>query len=202
VNWTADTPAGPRGAGFSLVELLAAVAAGLAVGAIALPQLGVQRDRIVAAGAARHLASRVCLTRAESLKRGVHVGMAFQPAGASIRYGTFADGNRNGVRSADVTQGVDRQVAPWETLNDHFPGAALGILPQVTDPDTGAPLGGSPLRLGGGSLLSFGPTGGATSGTLYVRGAREQQYAIRILGATGRSRILRFDFPARRWLPL
>jgi hypothetical protein len=50
--------------------------------------------------------------------------------------------------------------------------------------------------------LSFGPSGGATSGTLYVRGAGAQQYAVRILGATGRSRVLRFDFLARRWLPL
>ena len=191
-----------RAAGYLLVELLAAIALCLAVGAIALPQIGAQRDQILAAGAARYLASRLYLTRAESLKRGVHVGMAFLTAGTSIRYGTFADGNRNGVRSAEVTQGVDRQVTPWETLNDHFPGAALGILPQVTDPDTGAPLGGNPLKLGGSSLLSFGPSGGATSGTLYVRGTRQQQYAIRILGATGRSRVLRFDFPARRWLPL
>ena len=209
MSWTGGTAMrrgladpGARAAGSSLVEILAAVAVLLLVGAIALPRIGSHRDQILAAGAARHIASRVYLTRAESVKRGVHVGMSFLPAGAGFRYGTFADGNRNGVRSADITQGVDRQVTPWETLNDHFPGASFGILPQVTDPDTGSAVGGSPLKLGGSSLLSFGPSGGATSGTLYVRGAGEQQYAVRILGATGRSRVLRFDFLARRWLPL
>jgi len=209
VSWTGGTATrrgladpGAPAAGSSLVEILAAVVVCLAVAAIAVPRIGTHRDQIRAAGAARYVASRVYLTRAESVKRGVHVGMAFLPTGAGFRYGTFADGNRNGVRSADITQGVDRQLTPWETLSDHFPGTSFGILPRVTDPDTGLPAGGSPLKLGGSSLLSFGPSGGATSGTLYVRGAGAQQYAVRILGATGRSRVLRFDFPARRWLPL
>lgn len=196
----ADPGAGATGS--SLLELLTGIAILLTVGAIALPRIGTHRDQILAAGAARHVASRVYFTRAESLKRGVHVGMAFQPAGTGFRYGTFADGNRNGLRAADISQGVDQQVTPWESLNDHFPGAAFGILPQVTDPDTGSPVGGNPLKLGGSSLLSFGPSGGATSGTLYVRGSSRQQYAVRILGATGRSRVMRFDFLARRWLPL
>jgi type II secretory pathway pseudopilin PulG len=209
VSWIGDTTTrrglvdpGAGASGTSLVEVLVAAAVCMAIGAAALPRLATHRDRILAAAAARHVASRVYLTRAESLKRGVHVGMVFVNAGAGFRYGTFADGNRNGVRSAEITQGVDRQVTSWETLNDHFPGASFGILPQVTDPDTGSPVGGTPLKLGGGALLSFGPGGGATSGTLYVRGAGEQQYAVRVLGATGRSRVLRFDFTSRRWLPL
>lgn len=191
---------GAGDAGSSLIEVLATVAVGLAVGAAAVPQLGVYRDRMNVAGAARHVASLVYLTRAESLKRGVYAAMGFQLFGSTLRYGTFIDGNRNGVRSGDIVQGRDRQVTPWESLDDHFPGVAFGILVGVTDPDTGAPVNGNPLKLGGSSLLSFGPVGGATSGTVYVRGRRQQQYAVRILGATGRSRVIRFDFLARRWL--
>ena len=61
-------------------------------------------------------------------------------------------------------------------------------------------LTGSPLKLGGSSVLSFGPVGGATSGTVYLRGPGEQQYAVRLLGVTGRSRLLRFNFRERRWI--
>ena len=47
---------------------------------------------------------------------------------------------------------------------------------------------GDALRIGGSELLSFSPTGTATSGTLYLAGRTGLQYAVRVLGATGRIR--------------
>jgi hypothetical protein len=49
-------------------------------------------------------------------------------------------------------------------------------------------------------LLRSTPDGTATSGSLYLHG-RERQYAVRILGATGRTRVLRFDRGLGRWMP-
>jgi hypothetical protein len=138
-------------------------------------------------------------TRAESLKRGVHVALVFQSSGEDFRFAMFADGNYDGVRSADMAAGIDRQVSAWVRIGDLFPRSALGIVPGVADPDSGSTLTGSPLKLGGSSMLSFGPAGGATSGTVYLRGTGAQQYAVRLLGPTGRSRLLRFDFRERRW---
>jgi len=111
----------------------------------------------------------------------------------------FADGNHDGVRSADMAAGIDRQVSAWVRIGDQFPRTAFGFAAGVTDPDSGSPLSGSPLKLGGSNVLSFGPAGGATSGTVYVRGPARQQYAVRLLGATGRSRLLRFDFREEKW---
>jgi hypothetical protein len=178
---------------------MTALAVLLVAGAAAVPRLGAERDILRAAGAARHLAGRVQWTRAESVKRGTHVALQFLPDGSDYRYGVFADGNRNGVRAADISRGIDPQVAPWERLADHFAGVSFGIVPGVTDVESGGLVSGSPLRLGGSSLLSFGPSGGASSGTIYLRGRREQQFAVRVLGATGRSRLLRFDFTTKRW---
>ena len=151
-------------------------------------------------GAARHVASLVHATRAEALKRGVHVALVFQSSSGGYRFAMFADGNYDGVRTADVAAGADRQVSAWVRIGDQFPGTAFGIIPGVADPDSGTTLSGSPLKIGGSSMLSFGPAGGATSGTVYLRGPASQQYAVRLLGATGRCRLLRFDFGERRWV--
>jgi hypothetical protein len=186
-------------AGTSLVEALVAAAVAVTVGAASVPALLGQRDSLHAAGAARHVAALVHATRAESLKRGVHVALVFQWSGRDFRFAMFADGNYDGVRAADMAAGIDRQVSAWVLIGDQFPRAAFGIVPGVSDPDSGAMLTGSPLKLGGSSVLSFGPAGSATSGTVYLRGPAEQQYAVRLLGATGRSRLLRFNFRERRW---
>jgi len=192
---------GRRGeAGTSLGEVLVVVATALIVAAISVPALTAQRGNLHAAGAARHVAALLRTTRAEALKRGVHVALVFRSSSEGFRFAIFADGNFDGVRSADMAAGSDRQVSAWVRIDDQFSGATFGIVPGVTDPDSGALLSGSPLKLGGSSMLSFGPDGGATSGTVYLRGPANQQYAVRTLGATGRSRLLRFEFEGRRWV--
>ncbi|MCX6551338.1 MAG: hypothetical protein NTY02_10110, partial [Acidobacteria bacterium] len=91
---------------------------------------------------------------------------------------------------------------PWERLGDHFAGVRFGIADGVTDPESGTAISGSGLRLGGSDMLSFAPTGGSTSGTLYLRGRSGRECAVRVLGATGRTRVLRYDRSAREWAGL
>jgi type II secretory pathway pseudopilin PulG len=189
-------------AGHLLVELLATLAAVMVLGGMAVPHLAGQRDAINAASAARHVGALTYEMRAESLREGRYAGLQFQTGDAGIRFASFVDGNRDGIRAADIARGVDTQVTTWAYLGDNFPRVAFGIAAGVTDPESGAPLAGSPLKIGGSGILSFGPDGTATSGTLYVRGPGEQQYAVRILGATGRSRVLRFDFRRKTWATL
>ena len=194
-------PGSRRGeAGTSMVEALVAAAVAVILGAVSVPALMGQRDSLHAAAAAKHMAALVHATRAESLKRGVHVALVFQSSGQDIRFAMFADGNYDGVRSADMAAGIDRQVSAWARIGDQFPRAAFGIVPGAADPDSGSALTGSPLKLGGSSMLSFGPAGGATSGTVYLRGPDGPQYAVRLLGSTGRARLLRFDSRERRWI--
>ena len=47
------------------------------------------------------------------------------------------------------------------------------------------------VRIGSSRLLTMSADGTATSGTLYIRG-RRGQYAVRVLGATGRTRMLQY----------
>jgi type II secretory pathway pseudopilin PulG len=178
--------------GTTLAEVLIVLAGMMAVGAMAAPTLGSRRDELVTAGAARHLATLLQHGRMQAIGRATHVAYRFQVVGAGIRYALFADGNGNGVRTVDIGHGVDAQVSAWESLSDHFAGVTFSIAPGVVDIDSGSPIAGDPVRVGGSELLSFSPTGTATSGTLYLSGRTGQQYAVRVLGATGRVRTLRF----------
>jgi hypothetical protein len=182
-----------------LAELLIVLAGMMVVGAMAVPAVGNRRDEWAAGGAARHLATLLQHGRIDAIRRATHVAYRFQTVGEGMRYALFADGNANGVRTIDIGQGVDSQVSAWELLSDNFAGVTFSIAPGVTDIDSGGPIAGDPVRIGGSELLSFSPTGTATSGTLYLSGRTGQQYAVRVLGTTGRIRVLRFVRGDNQW---
>ncbi len=186
-------------AGFTLLELLLVVALTVVMAsmAVATTVTGVQSFKCAAAG--RYFAARVQSVRLEAAKRGRHVGLRFRANAAGTDMLTYLDGNGNGIRSADISRGTDTPVGPPERLDHLFSGVEFGYFEGVVDPDSGQLLSGDPIKLGSTDILSFSPTGSATSGTIYVRGNGRQQYALRILGGTGRVRLLRFDFQTQRW---
>jgi prepilin-type N-terminal cleavage/methylation domain-containing protein len=186
--------------GYSLLELLVATTL-LVIGAAAtIPFAHATVDRSRAAGAARYIANRLISARFEAVKRSTYVAIQFVKQGDHYRFGTYLDGNRNGVLSRDISRGADTLISPLERLNQHFPDVMFGIWPAVKAIDPGDPLdAGDPIQLGSSTVLSFSPNGSATSGTLYIRGRQGNQFAVRVLGATGRTRVLRYDFADGRW---
>lgn len=102
------------------------------------------------------------------------------------------DGNGDGVRTADITQQIDRVIEAPVHLSDLFPGAAIGLAPGT--PAT------NPVALGGTTILSFGPNGTATSGSVYVVGRDQTQWAVRVLGVTARARVLRYERVSGTWI--
>jgi Tfp pilus assembly protein FimT len=142
--------------------------------------------------AARFFAARLGLARIQAVSRGTAIGLRFMEEPRGITYSVFQDGNANGIRSADILAGVDPQIEAPIALSDHFPGAAIGVTP--TSPVT------DPLQIGPTNLLTFTPVGTATSGTIYISDRAGTQWAVRILGATGRTRVLRYDPSTQGWL--
>jgi len=110
-----------------------------------------------------------------------------------------ADGNGNGLRSTEITRGIDKILSDPERLDMHFSGVAFGILDGVPDADGQPANGPDGVRLGTSKILSLNPDGTGSSGTLYIHGRQRSQYAIRMLGVTGRIRVLKFDFVKGRW---
>jgi len=190
---------GPGSRGISLIETVMTVGLLVTLVSMSAPALTASREYFRASGAARHVAALVCEARSKAIQRGRYVAVRFTPGGSCTSYGLFGDGNRNGIRTTDIARGIDTPMSPEGCLSQDYPGVDFGLLPETTDIDTGAPMAGNGLRIGSSNLLTFGPDGSATSGTLYVRGRGGFQYAVRILGATGRVRVLRFVIPARTW---
>jgi type II secretory pathway pseudopilin PulG len=186
--------------GVTLTELLVACAIAGMMTALAMPQVsGFQQGRRTAA-AARYLQSRLQLARMEALKRSAHVALAFSHVAGEYVYATYVDGNGNGVRTAEIASQVDPSVSGSEPLRDQFPGVTFGIVDGTPSIDGDGPLtGADPIRVGRSGLVSFSPLGGATPGTIYVRGTEGSQWAVRTTGATGRVRVLEFDAAGRQW---
>lgn len=189
-----------RDAGATLTEVLVTCAIAGTMAAMAMPQvLGFQQGRR-AATAARYLQGRLQLARMEALKRSAHVALAFTQVGGEYEYATYVDGNGNGVRTAEIASRVDPILSNSERLRDQFPGVTFGIVDGTPSIDNDDPLTGTdPIKVGRSGLVSFSPLGGATPGSLYVKGPDHSQYAIRITGATGRVRVLEFDAASRQW---
>lgn len=186
-----------RAAGVSLLEVLLIVALSATLVGIAVPLMSGAIDEIRTAGAARYLASRISVARIDAVRRSTTVALRFQPAGDDYQITLHADGNGNGVRTTEIASGVDATIGDATRLEHQAPGIRFGLLPGLTDLDGGSGSNEG-VRVGATRLLSLAPTGGATSGTLYLHG-RRAQYAVRVLGATGRVRVFHYDPGARRW---
>ena len=187
--------------GYSLIELMFVMGLVATVSAAAVPQTLWALDDARTAGAARYIASRLQRARMEAIARSASVGMKFTLAGGHFTYATYVDGNGNGVRTQDITSGIDAELVAPERLTDKC-SADFGALPGLPAVDPGGtPPGGDPVRLGGSDIASFSAQATATSGSLYIRGQRAQ-YVVRLYGDTAKTRILKFDPRTSQWRPL
>ncbi len=187
--------------GFTLIELMATMALVLVVTAIALPITDRLRQEGQVRGAAFALAARCGRVRFSAVHRAARVGLRFTQSGTSWVVQSFVDGDWDGVRAADITTGRDPAIDEPLPVQALFPGAYFGFV-------AGCPLidgttvfdGSNPLRIGTGKMLVFSPDGAASGGTLYLRGgALASGYAVVVLAATGRTRVLRCRPGAGAW---
>lgn len=189
--------------GYSLVELVFVLGLMAMMSAVAVAGVLTAIDDSRAIAAVRYLSSKLQRARMEAVMRSCSTGLRFVSGAGGYAYGMYLDGNGNGVRTADIGRGVDRELMPPERLPDLFRGVDFGVIPDLPPVEPGTPPPGSdPIKTGSSDILSFSSIGTATSGSLYIRGSHGAQYVIRVLGDTARTRVLRFDSRARRWGPL
>lgn len=179
-------------AGYTLIDALCAMTVLCILAGISIPNVlsGVDRSRGLAA--ARFLAARMGLARAQAVSRSAVVALQFEEKPGGVWFSVVQDGNGDGVRTSDIGLQIDRPIDGPVLLSQLFPGASIGLTPQT--PATQA------VQLGGTMILSFTPTGTATSGTVHVRGRDGTQWAVRVAGVTARVRLLRYDPASGTWI--
>jgi hypothetical protein len=171
---------------------MAVVSVSATLACVAVSQVLSTVDHSRGHAAARYLAARLGLARSQAVARGAAVGLRFDQVAGGVAFSVFVDGNGNGIRTVDIQAGVDLPIEPVTSLFDQFPGVDIGLTPNSPGTD--------PVQLGRTNLLTFTPTGTATAGTIYIRDREGTQWAVRVLGSTGRTRVLRYDPRIGAWL--
>ena len=188
--------------GYTLLELLFALALIVILAAVTVSFVLEGLDRSRASAAATYIAARLMQARFEAVKRSAFVAVQFAEKSDGYWFQTYIDGNGNGVLARDISRGIDRPLGPAERLEQRFTGVTFGICPNVTAVVPGDPFDSTdPIQIGQSTLMSFAANGSSTAGSIYIRGTKLNQFAVRVLGVTARSRILAFDFGAGKWNP-
>lgn len=164
------------------------------VTAATVPQALASLDHDRAIIAARYVASRMALARMQAVSHSANVALRFDEGAATTTLSSFVDGNHDGVRTKEILAHVDPQLDPPVPLASLFPGVLVALSADS--------IGDAIVRPGVSTLMSFSPSGTATTGSVYVTGRDGSRYAVRVLGATGRTRLVRYDPATRTWVAL
>ena len=162
------------------------------LGGVTVAQVASSLNHSRGYAAAKYLGGRLSLARMQAVARGSAIGLRFDAGAGGIGVSVFQDGNGNGIRTADIASGADFPIEPPTRLFEQFPGVDIAVTPGSPSAD--------PVQIGSTNLLTFTPTGTATSGTIYIRDSEGTQWGVRVLGATGRTRVLRYDPATGGWL--
>jgi Tfp pilus assembly protein FimT len=140
--------------------------------------------------------------RMRAIARSRNCGLKFTKASDGWHYAVYDDGDGDGVRSDDITSGVDKLVqSSRRVLAAEEQRATIGLLPmKMVDPD-GDPLlpTKSPVNFNNSTICSFTPVGESTPGTIYITDSLTQLYAIRVRADSARIRVLRWNNGKQKW---
>lgn len=188
-----------RGEGLTLIELVFVLAVMTVLVGVSIPLTGDALDDARTRSAARYVAGQIVSSRMDAVNRSRAVALRFEASMPDYRVGRYVDGNGNGVRASEIRSGIDQPDGADKCIGDDFPNVRFGLEEGLPDADGFRGTGTDGVRIGIARILTMSPDGTATSGTLYLQG-RRAQYAVRVLGATGRTRVLEFDRGRKAWI--
>lgn len=176
--------------GHTLAELLVVMAIIVVMAAVSIPYLEAYSEESHLLGAGRQFKGEFLRGRSIAARLNVYTAIRFEALPQGIHFSLYADGNHNGVRSADIAAGIDTRVSGPFQLTSGAPGVRVGINPAVPEipPAQGTLDTADPIRFAH-DMLSFSPMGTATPGTFYLAG-KYAQAAVRVNAGSARVRLM------------
>ena len=190
-----------RQKGFTLLEVIAVVAIVGILALIAVPSFATYRRHASLRAEADQLRSIFRAARSRAIARNANAGVRFAQRGSQWTFALYDDGDGDGIRSDDIAAGIDRCYAAPTVLMPEFHIATIALLPvTIRDPDGDLlPPTASAVQFGRAQMCSFSPTGAGTPGTAYITNTDGEIFAIRVLGGSGRVRVLRYNAMKKKW---
>jgi prepilin-type N-terminal cleavage/methylation domain-containing protein len=190
-----------RQQGITLIETVVALTIVGVVAMCAVPSFAAYRRQSSVLAAAHEMRTLLREIRSRAIAHGGYSGVKFVKTAGNWTYTLYDDGNANGIYNADITKGIDKRYFGPAVVMPSFRTATISLLPKtIRDPD-GAKLapGDNALQFGNSTICSFSDQGGGTPGTIYISDGISNLYCVRVFGATGRLRILRYDSGKAKW---
>ena len=184
--------------GSSLIEILVVVCIAAGVVAMATPSVVTATDAGRAREAAAFLAGRLRAAKQQAVLQSASTALVFDQVGTRWTFRVCIDGNGNGIRRSEIAKGQDTCVDGPYDVAALFPGVAIDVDASLKGPD-GEAGSADPVRFGASNVASFSPAGTCTSGSVFVRSARGEQFIVRVAGVNGRLRVLRYDKGSKGW---
>lgn len=192
-------------AGFTMVDLLVAIALlGLLVG-IAWPRINIWFGAVRTRMAAGEVAGALAQARLDAIRHQAKVAVRFETLeDGTVVMTEYKDGDRDGVLSRDIRGGVDTQEKASRRLSAldgkiHF-GFLYGEAPtEIGDPSRRIQRLMDPIRFNRSDMASFNPNGTATPGTVYLTDGHTSLVAVRVSSMSGLISIWTYDRKTELW---
>jgi Tfp pilus assembly protein FimT len=165
---------------------------------LGLPRLSHLAEAKRTRDAADFIAGQFRFARHRAVLTGRSVAIVFDDEAGEVGVRVCEDRDRDGVSRSDLAGDVDQCDGPVRRISSQFPQVRIAYTPGVPNPDN--EIDPSPLRFGTARMAVFSPTGTASPGTVALLGPGDVQFAVRVAGVTGRTRVLRFDRGTGQWV--
>ena len=187
--------------GTTLIELIVVIVIIGIIAMCAVPAFASYRRQASVIAAAHEMRGLLRSVRSRAIAHGRNAGVKFVKSGDNWTYSLYDDGNGNGIANADITKNIDRRYFGPAVVMPSFHTASISLLPKtIRDPDGDKLLPtDNALQFGVSTICSFSQLGSGTPGTVYISDGIDHLYAVRVYGATGKVRMLRYDDGKQKW---
>ncbi|MCB1055834.1 MAG: prepilin-type N-terminal cleavage/methylation domain-containing protein [Acidobacteria bacterium] len=191
--------------GFSLVEMILVLALIGFTALLGAPDLIRASTQLRLRLAAEEVARALHRARMTAIRTHVQVAVRFEVGDPRhITFRLFRDGDGDGVRNADIDQGIDPAVEAPRPLRRLGAGVGFGFPRSIRPRDPGNPRRfltrlDDPIRFNRSDLASFGPLGTGTPGSAYLTAGDGSLAVVRVFNRTGKIEILTYDAETETW---